>query len=69
MARDNPVSFNFFYQLMLKTGIDLEYIRIIHLHLCLVLIFLFYKCLILKFSNIDKKLLFLLSLTIFYADQ
>ena len=64
--RHSPV-YLIFLSLVLKTGIDIEYIRIIHLHLCLVLIFLFYRCLLIKFSNIDKKLLFLLSLTIFLS--
>tara|TARA_B100001057_G_C22767512_1_gene918262 strand:+ start:222 stop:1460 length:1239 start_codon:yes stop_codon:yes gene_type:complete len=52
---------------ILKTGLDIEYVRLIHLHFCLILIFLFYKCLIIKFSEIDKKLLLLLSLTIFLS--
>ena len=33
-------------------------IRLIHLHLCLILPFLFYKCLTIKFSTIDKKVFF-----------
>ena len=33
-------------------------LRLIHLHLCLILPFLFYKCLTIKFSTIDKKVFF-----------
>ena len=64
--RHSPV-YLIFLSLILKTGIDVEYIRLIHLHLCLILVFLFYKCLLIKFSNIDSKLLLLLSLTIFLS--
>ena len=64
--RHSPV-YLIFLSLILKTGIDVEYIRFIHLHLCLILVFLFYKCLLIKFSNIDSKLLLLLSLTIFLS--
>ena len=64
--RHSPV-YLIFLSLILKTGIDIEYIRLIHLHLCLILVFLFYKCLLIKFSNIDSKLLLLLSLTIFLS--
>jgi len=64
--RHSPV-YLIFLSLILKTGIDIEYVRLIHLHFCLILIFLFYKCLLIKFSNIDKKFLILLSLTIFLS--
>ena len=36
--RHSPV-YLIFLSLILKTGIDIEYIRLIHLHLCLILIF------------------------------
>ena len=42
-------------------------IRLTHLHLCLVLPFLFYKCLTIKFSKIDKKVFFFLSSLIFIS--
>ena len=42
-------------------------IRLIHLHLCLLLPFLFYKCLCIKFSEVDKKILFFLTSLIFLS--
>ena len=64
--RHSPV-YLIFLSLILKTGIDIEYLRLLHLHFCLILVLLFYKCLRIKFSNIDSKLLLLLSLTIFLS--
>tara|TARA_Y100001970_G_scaffold292725_1_gene435478 strand:+ start:2154 stop:3392 length:1239 start_codon:yes stop_codon:yes gene_type:complete len=64
--RHSPV-YLIFLSSILKTGLDIEYVRLIHLHLCLFLVFLFYKCLSIKFLDIDKKLLLLLSLTIFLS--
>ncbi len=64
--RHSPV-YLIFLSLILKTGIEIEYLRLIHLHLCLFLIFLFFKCLLIKFPKIDKKLLALLSLIIFLS--
>ncbi len=43
------------------------FIRLIHLHLCLFLPFIFYKCLTVKFNEIDKKILFFLSSLIFLS--
>ena len=43
------------------------FIRLIHLHLCLLLPFLFYKCLTIKFKETDKKVLFFLSSLIFIS--
>ena len=42
-------------------------IRLIHLHICLILPFLFYKILILKFYGADKKILLLVSGLIFLS--
>ncbi len=42
-------------------------IRCIHLHLCLLLPIIFYKCLNVKFSKIDKKILLFLSSLIFLS--
>ncbi len=64
--RHSPV-YLIFLSFILKIGLDIEYVRLLHLHFCLLLIFLFYKCLLIKFSNVDKKLLLLLSLTIFLS--
>ena len=42
-------------------------IRLIHLHLCLLLPYFFYKCLIIKFSEVDKKIFFFLTCLIFIS--
>ncbi len=47
-----------------KIGINFDFIRFIHLNICLVLIYIFFKCLDLKFKNIDKNILFLISISI-----
>ena len=57
------VFLSFFY----KLGLSLDLIRIIHLHLCISLIFIFYKCLKLQFNFTDKKILQFLSLIIFLS--
>ena len=57
------VFLSFFY----KLGLSLDIIRIIHLHLCVSLIFIFYKCLKVQFNYVDKKILQLLSLIIFLS--
>ena len=44
-----------------------EFIRIIHLHLCLFLPYLFYKILKLKFENVDNKTLIILTGLIFIS--
>ena len=51
----------------LKFGLDLDVIRFLHLHFCLILILLFYFCLKLRFQNIDKSTLQLLSMFIFLS--
>tara|TARA_Y100000816_G_C26082390_1_gene570670 strand:+ start:59 stop:1327 length:1269 start_codon:yes stop_codon:yes gene_type:complete len=50
---------------MFKLSDDL--IRLIHLHLSLFLPFVFYKCLTVKFIEVDKKILFFLSSIIFLS--
>ena len=50
-----------------KIGFSFDMIRIIHLHLCISLIFIFYKCLKLHFNSVDKRILQLLSLIIFLS--
>ena len=51
----------------MKFGLSYELIRFIHLNTSILLIYIFYKCLILKFSEIDKKILLTLSLVIFLS--
>ena len=61
-TRHSPVLI-IFLSLFEKIHLPDIFIRLIHLHLSLLLPFLFYKCLAVKFRYIDKKiLLFLLSL-------
>jgi len=51
----------------LKFGLNFDAIRFLHLHLCLTFILLFYYCLKLRFQNIDKSTLQLLSMFIFLS--
>lgn len=53
--------------LIYKLGFDLNVIRLLHLHACLALIFLFYNCLRLRFYKIEKSYLQILSMFIFLS--
>jgi hypothetical protein len=53
--------------LIYKLGFDLSIIRLLHLHACLALIFLFYNCLRLRFYKIEKSYLQILSMFIFLS--
>ena len=64
--RHSPV-YLIFLSLFLDIGLDLNQIRLIHLHLCISLIVIFYQCLRLVFTNINNNYLFLLSLIIFLS--
>ena len=64
--RHSPV-YLIFLSLFLDLGLDLNQIRLVHLHLCISLIIVFYQCLRLLFSNINNDYLFLLSLIIFLS--
>ena len=56
-----------FLSLLLRLGLDLDTVRFLHLNGCIVLIFLFYHCLKLRFKDIDKFTLQLLSMFIFLS--
>ena len=56
-----------FLSLFLDLGLDLKQIRLVHLHLCISLIIIFYQCLKLLFTHINNNYLFLLSLIIFLS--
>ena len=56
-----------FLSIFLDLGLNFDQIRIFHLHLSIPLIFIFYKCLKLKFDNIKDDHLRLLSLIIFLS--
>ncbi len=64
--RHSP-SYLIFLSLFAKIGINFDLIRFFHLHLCIGLIFIFFKCLSLKFNDKDKNILFLLSISIFLS--
>ena len=65
-TRHSPILI-IFLSLFEKIKLPDTFIRLIHLHLCLFLPFIFYKCLTVKFSEIDKKILFFLSSLIFLS--
>ncbi len=65
-SRHSPV-LNILLSFFEKIKLSDILIRLIHLHLCLFLPYLFYKCLIIKFIKIDKKILFFLSSLIFLS--
>jgi hypothetical protein len=56
-----------FLSLLLRLGLDLDTIRFIHMNGCIVFIFLFYHCLKLRFKDVDKFTLQLLSMFIFLS--
>jgi hypothetical protein len=64
--RHSPV-YLFFLSLFIDLGLDFQQVRLVHLHLCISLIVIFYKCLRLVFSNINNNYLVLLSLIIFLS--
>ncbi|OUW75781.1 MAG: hypothetical protein CBD72_05495 [Flavobacteriaceae bacterium TMED212] len=64
--RHSPV-YIMFLSYLFKTGLSFEWIRFIHLNLSLLLLVVFYRCLLLKFQNIDRNILLLLSLSIFLS--
>ena len=64
--RHSPV-YLIFLSTFLRFDFSFETIRLIHLHLSIPLIIIFYKCLCLKFKNIEKSYLILLALVIFLS--
>ena len=64
--RHSPV-YLIFLSLFLDLGLDIDQVRFVHLHLCILLIVIFYQCLRLTFTNINNNYLFLLSLIIFLS--
>ena len=65
-TRHSPILI-IFLSLFEKIKLPDVFIRLIHLHLALFLPFIFYKCLSVKFKEIDKKILFFLSCLIFLS--
>ena len=64
--RHSPI-YLIFLSLFLDLGLDLNQVRLVHLHLSISLIIIFYQCLKLLFTNINNNYLFLLSLIIFLS--
>ena len=64
--RHSPV-YLIFLSLFRRIGFSFEAIRFLHLNISLLLIYFFYKCLLLKFNNVEKNILLVLSLSIFLS--
>ena len=64
--RHSPI-YLIFLSILKKIGFSFDAIRLIHLHLCLTLILIFYKCLKLKFKEINSSTLQILSFIIFLS--
>ena len=64
--RHSPV-YLIFLSFFKSTGFDFDQIRFIHLNLSILLIYFFYKCLLLKFDDIEKNLLLIFSFSIFLS--
>jgi hypothetical protein len=64
--RHSPI-YLIFLSIFLDIGFSSDFVRLINLHLCLSLIYIFYKCLKLNFTDVEKKYLQLLSLVIFLS--
>ena len=65
-SRHSPI-YNIFLSLFLRFDFSLDLARFIHLHLSITLIFIFYKCLEIKFKDTHKIYLIILSLIIFLS--
>ena len=65
-TRHSPILI-IFLSLFEKIELPDTFIRLIHLHLCLLLPLIFYMCLSVKFKNIERKILFFLSSLIFLS--
>ena len=64
--RHSPV-YLIFLSLFKKIGVPIDVIRFLHLNLSILLIYIFFKCLSLKFKEIDKAILLILSFSIFLS--
>ena len=64
--RHSPV-YLIFLSVFYEFGFSLDIIRFVHLHISLILVFLFYRCLVFKFEDIEKNLVFILSLSLFLS--
>ena len=62
--RHSPV-YLIFLSFLKSIGFDFDQIRFIHLNLSILLIYFFYKCLLLKFDDVEKNILLIFSFSIF----
>ena len=59
--------YNVILSLFYKIGFSLDFIRLINLHFSLLLIFILYRCLKIKFKSVDDSTLQLLSFVVFFS--
>jgi len=64
--RHSPL-YNIILSLFYKIGFSLDFIRLINLHFSLLLIFVLYRCLKIKFKSVDDSTLQLLSFLVFFS--
>jgi len=64
--RHSPL-YNIILSLFYKIGLSLDFIRLINLHFSLLLIFVLYRCLKIKFKSVDDSTLQLLSFLVFFS--
>ena len=64
--RHSPI-YPIFLGQFIKLNFSYDFIRFIHLNISISLIYIFYKCLVLKFKNINKNIFIILSLVIFLS--
>ena len=64
--RHSPI-YLIFLSLFIDLGLNIDQVRFVHLHFCISLVVIFYQCLRLIFTNINKNYLLLLSLIIFLS--
>ena len=66
--RHSPV-YLIFLSVFYEFGFSLDIIRFVHLHISLILVFLFYRCLVFKFEDIEKNLVFIFILIIIFISN
>ena len=64
--RHSPI-YLIFLSLFLDLGLDIDQVRFFHLHLCILLILIFYQCLRLRFTNINNNYLFSIIFNYFFV--
>ena len=67
MVKDIHLLYIIFLSILFKFGLSFDFIRLIHLHISLSLIVIFYSCLKLKFKDTNRTILKILALSIFLS--